>query len=341
MIKRFERIINPKVSIISPIYNREIFLERFLKNIQYQSFIDIEIILVDDNSNDNGMKILEKFQKEDKRIKIIRHKRNKGTLMARNIGVLYSKAKYIILLDPDDMISKDIIGNCLYYAEKYKFEMIRYNIYMGKKHKIKLTNEKKSRAVYQPELQTYLFYGYNELEKVDSNVNNKMITKKLFIRALNSLNNFYLNIHMPFSEDQLMIFILYKTAKSFYYLENYGYYYKIHTVSICNNIFKLTQMKIKHFFIHLKLVYEYSKNIKYEKDMTNLQFSLINKDLNIERELSSLSFNEDFYLYYEIVNMLLNCEFISEGNKLLLLKIKKVIEIKNKAFVNSKNIKHL
>ena len=42
---------------------------------------------------------------------------------------------------------------------------------MGKKHKIKLTNEKKSRAVYQPELQTYLFYGYNELEKVDSNVN--------------------------------------------------------------------------------------------------------------------------------------------------------------------------
>ena len=100
-------------------------------------------------------------------------------------------------------------------------------------------------------------------------------------------------------------------------------------------------MKIKYFFIHLKLVYEYSKNIKYEKDMTNLQFSLINKDLNIERELSSLSFNEDFYLYYEIVNMLLNCEFISEGNKLLLLKIKKVIEIKNKAFVNSKNIKHL
>lgn len=84
---------NPKVSVISPIHNRERFLIRFLKSIQYQRFYNIEIILVDDKSTDNSVKILEEYQKEDKRIKIIRHKRNKGTFISRNIGALYSQAK--------------------------------------------------------------------------------------------------------------------------------------------------------------------------------------------------------------------------------------------------------
>ena len=341
MIKKFENKIYPKVSIISPIHNRERFLVTFLKNIQYQDFNDIEIILVDDNSTDNGIKILEEYQREDKRIKIIRHKRNKGTFITRNIGVLYSKAKYVILPDPDDIIYKDIIRTSLYYAEKYKFEMIRYESYLGKKQKIQFTNEKKNIPVNQPELQTYLFYGNNEIRKVDNGVNNKMITKKLYIRALNSLTNFYSNIYMTFLEDQLMNFILYKTAKSFYYLGKYGYYYKVNTIGICKNIFKLSQMKMKSYFLYLKLIYEYSKNIKYEKDMTNYQFSLITKFINVERELSSSSFNDDFYFYYEIVNMLLNCKFISEENNFILLKIKKIIEIKNETFVNSKKIKHL
>ena len=123
IIKKFRKMKNPKVSLISPIYNREGFLTRFLKNIQHQNFDDIEIIFVDDKSTDAGVKILKKYQKLDKRIKIIKHKKNKGTFISRNIGVLYSNAKYIILPDPDDIISKDIIRTCLYYAEKYNYEI--------------------------------------------------------------------------------------------------------------------------------------------------------------------------------------------------------------------------
>ena len=70
MSKKMEKLKNPKVSVISPICNRERFLIRFLKSIQYQNFDDIEIILVDDKSTDNGVKILEEYQKKDKRIKI-------------------------------------------------------------------------------------------------------------------------------------------------------------------------------------------------------------------------------------------------------------------------------
>ena len=168
MRKKMEKLKNPKVSVISPICNRERFLIRFLKSIQYQNFDDIEIILVDDT--DNGVKILEEYQKKDKRIKIIKIKRNKGTFFARNIAVLYSQAKFIILPDPDDIISKDIINSCLYYAEKYNFEIIRYHSYKGNKKLIKFDNEM-SKPIYQPELQTYLFYANKELKRVDFCIN--------------------------------------------------------------------------------------------------------------------------------------------------------------------------
>ena len=340
MTKKMEKIKIPKVSVISPIYNRERFLIRFLQNIQYQNFDDIEIILVDDKSTDNGAKILEEYQKKDKRIKIIKLKRNKGTLFARNIGVLYSQAKYIILPDPDDIISKDIISSCLHYAEKYNFEIVRYHSFKGNKKLIKFDNEM-SKPIYQPELQTYLFYAFKELKRLDFFINNKMITKRLFIKALNLLNDFYLNLYMTILEDQLMIFILYKTAKSFYYLEKYGYYHKINSISVCNNKFKLTQMRIKFYFIYIKFVYEYSKNIKYEKDIADYLFTLLNSKINIEKELSSSPFNNDFYFYYDIINTLLNCKFIFKDNEFLLLKFKKIIEMKNKTFSNSINMTHL
>ena len=340
MSKKMEKLKNPKVSVISPICNRERFLIRFLKSIQYQNFDDIEIILVDDKSTDNGVKILEEYQKKDKRIKIIKIKRNKGTFFARNIGVLYSQAKYIILPDPDDIISKDIINSCLYYAEKYNFEIIRYHSYKGNKKLIKYDN-KMSKPIYQPELQTYLFYVNKELKRVDFYINNKMITKKLFIKALNLLNNFYLNLYMTIQEDQLMIFILYKTAKSFYYLKKYGYYHKLNSISVCNNKFKLTHMRIRYYFIYIKLVYEYSKNIKIEKDIANYLFASLNSKIKIEKELSSSPFNNDFYFYYDIINTLLNCKFIFKDNKILLLKFKKIIEMRNRTFSNSINMAHL
>ena len=53
---------------ISPVYNREKFLLRFIKSIQHQNFFDIEIIFVDDNSSDNSAKVIKKYMKKDKRI---------------------------------------------------------------------------------------------------------------------------------------------------------------------------------------------------------------------------------------------------------------------------------
>ena len=53
--------------------------------------------MVDDNSLDNSVKIIEKYKKEDERLILIKNKNNKGTFIARNIGILFSKGKYILI----------------------------------------------------------------------------------------------------------------------------------------------------------------------------------------------------------------------------------------------------
>ena len=77
----FKKSKNPKVSVISTIYNREKYILRFLRSIQNQFFDDIEIIFIDDNSLDNSVKLIEKFQERDKRIILIKQNKNKGTLI--------------------------------------------------------------------------------------------------------------------------------------------------------------------------------------------------------------------------------------------------------------------
>ena len=84
-------ISNPKISIVSPVYNTGKFVLRLLKSIQYQNFKDFELILIDDSSVDESVELIKKCQKYDKRIKLIKNKVNKGTFASRNLGILKSK----------------------------------------------------------------------------------------------------------------------------------------------------------------------------------------------------------------------------------------------------------
>ena len=79
-LKNFIKKKNPKISVISPVFNRERYLFRFLRSIQHQNFKDIEIIFVDDCSKDNSIKKIEEFQKKDKRLILIKNKKIKELL---------------------------------------------------------------------------------------------------------------------------------------------------------------------------------------------------------------------------------------------------------------------
>ena len=320
IINRHKRIRKPKVSIISPIYNREKYIQKFLKIIQSQSFLRLEIIFIDDCSKDNSINLIEEYKKKDERILLIKNIFNKGTFISRNIGALYSNSKYIILPDPDDILDRNIINICFKYSEKYNYEMIRFNIYKinEKKAYNVYVQDKEKISISQPELSRYMFYGNNELYIIDYYIHNKFIKKELYIRALNSLNKIYLNMYITLWEDTIISYILYRNAKSFCSLSNIGYFYIKNSQSITKNMFKISELKMKFIFIFLKVVFENTKNTKYEKDMFNLLFTQLNENFNIINRLNNLAINSKYHFYYEIIYQFLNSNFITEENKKLL-----------------------
>lgn len=93
----------PLISIIVPVYNVEKYLPQCLDSIMVQTYTNLEIILVDDGSTDNGGHICDEYAKSDSRIKVI-HKQNAGLSAARNLGLDIAHGEYIGFVDSDDWI---------------------------------------------------------------------------------------------------------------------------------------------------------------------------------------------------------------------------------------------
>ena len=151
-----------KVSVIIPIYNVEKYIEECLESVINQTHTNLEIILIDDGSNDNSGNIADSYALKDSRIKVV-HKKNEGVSIARNTGIDIATGEYICFSDADDYLMNDYVEYLLdlitkndadisltkemfttfhpkenkkdvieeYSAEKTTFEILIYNIPIG------------------------------------------------------------------------------------------------------------------------------------------------------------------------------------------------------------------
>jgi len=92
---------NELISIIIPAYNAEKYIERCIRSVFNQTYVNLEIIVINDGSNDNTISIINDLKKEDKRLRII-SKDNEGVSRARNDGLKIANGQYIGFLDSDD-----------------------------------------------------------------------------------------------------------------------------------------------------------------------------------------------------------------------------------------------
>jgi len=99
---------NPLISIIIPVYNAEAYIEETIQSAINQTWQNKELIIIDDGSTDNSLKIAKKFQSDN--VKIFSQP-NKGASAARNLGLNYSKGDFIQFLDADDILSLNKIEN--------------------------------------------------------------------------------------------------------------------------------------------------------------------------------------------------------------------------------------
>jgi glycosyltransferase involved in cell wall biosynthesis len=110
-----------KFSIIITCYNRERFIAKSIRSALNQVNIsrgEMEVIVVDDNSNDNSSYIIKDFVPT---IKFIKNKSNLGTSSARNIGIERSKGKYLVMIDSDDYISNNFLELMGFYLDNNQY----------------------------------------------------------------------------------------------------------------------------------------------------------------------------------------------------------------------------
>ena len=328
--KSFKKSRNPKFSIITPILNKCLTLPRYIRSIQYQTFKNIEIIFIDDNSTDDSTKIIEKMQKEDERIILLKNKQRKGTLITKNIGVYKSKGEFLLFVDPDDIISENILNYFDIITKKYDYDLIRYNLYIGN-YDVNLpyiVYFLKSKPLYKPNIFFHLFFGFGKLFQLDFYITNKLIKRKLFIRALYSINKYYLKQFMIDCEDGLVNFMLHKLSESLYFTRKIGYYYIISKESITHASADFKK-RLKSNFLYFRYIIQSTKNNNIEKKIANYVFtSIYNRHNDIIINLL-MHLRRDFKFYLETINLFIHNEFIPLSTKLILKKLRNAIVYKS------------
>ncbi len=115
------------ISIIVPVYNVEKYLRVCVNSIIKQTYKNLEIILVDDGSNDACAAICDEYAEKDERVKVI-HKKNGGADSARKAGILVASGEYVGYVDGDDWIEPDMYKKLLYLAEKNDVDIVESGV---------------------------------------------------------------------------------------------------------------------------------------------------------------------------------------------------------------------
>lgn len=118
--------VNPKISIVIPVYNRESLLTETLESIILQSFSDWECVLVDDQSLDGTYEVMEQYHKKDSRFKIYKRPLHlkKGANACRNFGFLQTKGTYIKWFDSDDIMLSQHLERAYYTLVDHQLDFV-------------------------------------------------------------------------------------------------------------------------------------------------------------------------------------------------------------------------
>lgn len=126
---------SPLVSVIVPVFNVEKYVGQCLKSIHNQSYQNLEIIVVDDGSTDNSLKVCQNWAQRDSRIRIVEEK-NSGLSTARNNGLASSVGKYVLFVDSDDWLASESVERMVNAFCEYDADMVtcQFFYYDGTPH---------------------------------------------------------------------------------------------------------------------------------------------------------------------------------------------------------------
>lgn len=241
-----------KLSIVIPVYNVEKYLHKCIKSILESSFIDYELILIDDGSTDNSGLICDDYAKNDERIKII-HTINGGVSKARNIGIKAAGSNWTTFIDADDFISNTFLENL------YNETQVNCDVDFVEAGCTNFVDGKISNIE-----QYYDYYSGNDMDKL-FHVYRGLVFSKLFKTSILKNNNISFPEFVFSGEDQLFTTKYLAHIKSYSLLPETGYYYRRDNLSSIthSNSRQTYEQSVKGF------IYFYDSMIEYIKEHKN------------------------------------------------------------------------
>lgn len=202
------------ISIIVPVYNLEKYIEKSIQSLVFQTYSDLEILLLDDGSCDNSLEICKKWERKDPRIKVFHHE-NQGVSATRNYGLSVMRGDYVCFVDGDDWLELDCLEKMM---EKMTdgIDMVCCDFIVEKedecKHEI-FYHKSKTGEIYQDECVKDYFDTLLYTQTIWGKVYRKKVWDNIHFKKL------------KYSEDSLAMFeVLKKISKSYFLKEEFYHY---------------------------------------------------------------------------------------------------------------------
>jgi glycosyltransferase EpsJ len=302
--------INPKISFIISVFNKENYLNSLIISMQMQDLKEIEIVFVDDFSYDKSVEIINNFRKRDKRIILINNKKNMGALYSRAIGANIAKGDYFIFFDSDDIILKEGILKAYNHIIKYKLDLVQFVSITHRNEQViasKFFFPYKN-VIKQPIL-SYIFYYY-ENSGVEQNLMlwDKLVKKKVVLKSLSYIGENFIQSRILIENDVVLLYSILKMAESYQFVETPGYYYfaknKDSITNTKNDPIK-TDDVIRSVLMNIQFLFQKTSNTFLEKSFCAFKFKLIfqryrkviknaKKQFNFMKNLFDIFFDSKF-----------------------------------------------
>ncbi len=273
-------MMDESLAVVVPVYNVEAYLPQCIESVINQTYSNLEIILVDDGSEDASGRICDEYARKDDRIKVM-HKRNGGLISARYEGVKLSQAQYVIFLDGDDWVAPEMYGELMGDMIGYQADLVTSGCirYWGE------TSQKKAQDMY-------VSVGLHDRESIVRNIIPimmrckeshswgldpsacfKIFRRDLLMYQLESLKGH----HFYYGEDSAIVFPYILRSQRIYCTRKIFYYHRQRAQGVLPPYF-LDENYIEHLFEF----YSYLKGVFIEseyKDSLIRQLDLLFMDM--------------------------------------------------------------
>lgn len=268
------------ISVIIPVYNVERYVAVCIESVLHQTYDMLEIILIDDGSSDSSLQICRKFAERDERVRVY-HTENRGVSAARNLGIDLAQGDFVVFVDADDVIEKDMLGCMLGAYEKDRIVIGRYDTF-----EVDVPKDDRDMVLKVYRYDKDQFWELCE-QKVIFSPCNKLYTREMLGKSVRFEEK------MSMGEDIMFNLVCFKYISGFQFLDKVVYHYRC-----CND-----QGSLGH---------------KYREDAWEIQirlYSELKRYSETEIHMDKARWDVFWWEYFKALQGVLDSEYAHENRK--------------------------